>query len=295
MSGKTKTLFLSFIGILFLVIAAFYLHGVNIPVLEPAGPVGGHEKNLLVLTSVISALVVIPVFALAIFIAVRYRAGNPKADYRPDWSGSRRLELTWWAIPSIIIGFLSIVAWNSAHALDPFKSLDSSAKPLNIQVISLDWKWLFIYPDQAIASVNRLDVPVGRPVSFHITSDTVMDSFWVPALGGQIYSMPGMDTQLHLQADKAGDYRGLSANISGVGFSKMDFTVSAVSGAKFASWVSQMKTGGPKLDLAAYAALAKQGTSIPFGHYSKTAPGIYDYVIGKYMAPVVGAGELHHD
>lgn len=295
MSGKTKTLFLALAAVLVVVIAVIYLSSVNIPVLETAGPVGGDERHLFLITAILSAIVVIPVFALTIFISIRYRADNQKADYRPDWSGSRKLELTWWAIPGVIIAILSVVAWNSAHALDPFKALDSAAKPLNVQVVSLDWKWLFIYPDQNIATVNKLNVPVGRPINFHVTSDTVMDSFWIPALGGQIYSMPGMDTQLHLQADKAGDYRGLSANISGVGFSKMDFTVTAMPGDKFDSWSKTKPTDLPELDSATYKVLAKKGTDIPVSYYSSVQPGLYNSIVDKYMAPVQSPGELHHD
>lgn len=298
MSVKTKTVAGVSVAILIIVLAGVYLSSVDIPVLEPAGPVGDHEKSLILIAAVLSAIVVIPVFALTIFIALKYRADNQKADYRPDWDGNRLMELTWWAIPGLIITILSVVAWQSAHALDPFKALDSSQKALNVQVISLDWKWLFIYPDQGLATVNNLNVPVGRPINFHLTSDTVMDSFWVPALGGQIYSMPGMDTQLHLQADRAGNYRGLSANISGAGFSKMDFTVSAMPANKFDNWSKSKLTDSPELNSTTYKALAKQGTDIPVSYYSQVQPGLYQSVIDKYMAPVQQPGletEHQHD
>ncbi|HET7529179.1 MAG TPA: ubiquinol oxidase subunit II [Candidatus Saccharimonadales bacterium] len=298
MSGKTKTLFVSAILVIAVAAAAYYLSSVKIPVLETAGPVGGNEKHLILIASILSAIVVIPVFALTIFITAKYRADNHKADYRPDWDGNRLIELTWWAIPGVIITILSVVAWNSAHALDPFKALAGSQPPLKIQVISLDWKWLFIYPDQGIATVNKIDVPIGQPVNFHVTSDTVMDSFWVPALGGQIYSMPGMDTQLNLQADKAGSYQGRSANISGRGFSAMDFTVTALPSGEFDGWMNQVKSSGPLLDLKAYDTLAKPGTDVAVSHYSSVQPGLYGSVLDKYMAPVQHAGqetEHQHD
>lgn len=285
MSRKTKILLLSFVAVIIVGVLAAYLSSVDIPVLQPAGPVGRDEKQLIIIAAILSAIVVVPVFALTIFISLKYRADNHKARYAPDWDGSRALELTWWAIPGIIITILSVVAWNSAHALDPFKPLDSSKPPLKIQVVSLDWKWLFIYPSQGIATVNHIEIPIGRPINFNITSDTVMNSFWVPALGGQIYSMPGMSTQLNLQADKAGSYRGLSANISGVGFSKMDFTVDAVSNDKFNAWAQRTKSSGSLLDTETYDSLARQSDKTS-AVYSSVKPGLYDSIIHKYMAPV---------
>lgn len=194
-------------------------------VLQPAGPIAHKERSLMLTATLLGLAVIIPVYILTVLITLKYRVENKHAKkYQPTWDHSRVLETVWWAIPIAIIAVLSVIAWQSSYALDPFKPLASKAKPLNIQVVALDWKWLFIYPGQQVASVNELQLPVGRPVSLQITSDSVMNSFWLPRLSGQIYAMPGMSTELHLMADSGGTYDGASANISGSGFAGMAFT-----------------------------------------------------------------------
>src|SRR5580700_9838221 len=181
----------------FLSVAGWYLHHTNIPVLEPKGPVGLQERNLLFFGAALSLVVVIPVFTMLFFITWKYREGNTKAKYSPDFDHSRIAETIWWLIPAVLITILSVVGWNSSHTLDPYRPLSSKTPQMTIQVVALDWKWLFIYPQQHIATVNMVQFPKNTPINFEITSDSVMNSFWIPQLGGQIYSMPGMSTQLH--------------------------------------------------------------------------------------------------
>lgn len=271
-------------GLLVLGLTAWYLHTHTVAVLEPRGPVGRQERGLLVFAAWLSALVVVPVFALTILIAVRYREGNhTPRRYRPDWDHSRILETIWWGIPITIITVLSVVTWRSSHALDPYKPLTAKTPALTIQVISLDWKWLFIYPAQQLASVNQLALPVNTPVDFQITSDSVMNSFWIPQLGSQIYAMPGMTTQLHLLASQPGNYYGSAANITGRGFAGMHFTTEALSAAGFQAWSDHARRSPLPLTLAAYQQLAKPSQNHPVSYYTAPAKGLFDYVVMKYM------------
>jgi cytochrome o ubiquinol oxidase subunit 2 len=270
--------------ILFFIVAFFSRQ--NIAVLEPKGTISHQERNLIWLVLALCSIVVIPVFALTIAIALKYREGNKqKKKYNPDWDGDRRLEITWWAIPLAIITTLAVVTWFSSYSLDPYRALASSNKELKVQVIAMDWKWLFIYPDQNIATVNYLRLPVNTPVSFSITSDTVMNSFWIPNLGGQIYAMPGMDTKLHLMADKAGSYPGSSANISGRGFAGMHFTAAATSQKDFDAWLTSVKKSTNKLDVTTYQKLAEPSQNSPTAYYSSAQKGLYNWVVDKYMVP----------
>ena len=266
---------------------AWYLFSHNIPVLQPRGTVAYQERNLIIIGLLLAVLVVVPVYAMAFGIAWKYRAGNTQARYTPDWDGNRLIEFTWWAIPGVIILVLSIITWNSAHSLDPFRPLSSVNKPLTIQVVSLDWKWLFIYPQQGVASVNFLQVPVNVPINFEVTSDTVMNSFWIPALGSQIYAMPGMSTQVHLMASQPGSFNGSSANISGQGFAGMNFVAKAGSASDFNQWIQQIKESSSQLDLAAYNKLAAPSQNNPKTYYSNVQGSMYDDVVLKYMAPSV--------
>lgn len=284
MSRKRKL-----VPIVVLIVAVFallvwYVRRTGVAVLDPAGIVAEKERNLLYLGLGLSAIVVVPVFVLLFTFAWKYREGNQRAKYSPELSGNRAAETVWWLIPSAIILSLSIVAWNSSYALDPYKPL-SSQKPLNVQVVALDWKWLFIYPEQQIASVNRLELPVGTPVSFSITSDSVMNSFWIPNLGSQIYAMPGMSTQLNLEASKAGSYPGSSANISGKGFADMAFTAHAVSQRDFNAWLQSAKHSSHHLSSGAYSTLAQPGTTVPTTYYAGVQHELYNGIVAKYMTP----------
>jgi len=268
---------------------AWYLHGRPVAITQPAGTVGIKERNLMLLALTLSVIVVVPVFIMAGLIAWRYREQNPRpAKYQPEWDHSRLFEGIWWGIPIVIIGILSVVTWNSSHALDPYRSLDgqSDVSALHIQVVALDWKWLFIYPDQHIASVNLAEIPTGQQVDFEVTSDTIMNSFWVPALGGQIYAMPGMSTHLHEQVDKPGEYLGSPANIAGHGFARMDFTVRAASKQQFDNWVIEARQANRNLTDETYKQLAKPSDSVPVGYYSWVNDGLFSDVVMKYMMPM---------
>lgn len=265
--------------------AMLLLKDTNIAILNPQGEIAKKEYDLIIFTLILSLIVVVPVFAMLIFFSLRYREGNKKAAYRPDWEGSRLLEAIWWGIPCVIIIILGVVTWQSSHQLDPYKDLDSSVAPLNVQVVSLQWKWLFIYPDQKIATVNELIIPEKTPINFTITSDAPMNSFWIPSLGGQVYAMSGMSTELRLIADTTGEYRGSSANISGSGFADMNFMAKSRSQADFDAWVKQTSSLTNVLDDTTYATLAQPTVQRQPIHYALRDDGLYDKIIMKYMMP----------
>lgn len=230
---------------------------------------------------------------MTIAIALKYRESNRKPKkYRPDWDHSRLFETIWWGVPIAIIVVLSVVTWASAHSLDPYKPLNSTQKTLDVQVVALDWKWLFIYPQQHVASVNLVFIPVDTPVNFHITSDTVMNSFWVPQLGGQIYAMPGMETQLHLEANQPGDYFGSPANIAGKGFSRMNFTVRAGSETNFNSWIQTASDSMNTLTTPTFNQLAQPSDSVPVTYYSSVRDDLFNDIVMKYMVPNTPAEQL---
>lgn len=266
----------------FPVFASFLVSGCNLDVLNPKGSVGVAEKSLIVDSTIAMLVVVVPVIALTAWFAWRYRASNKAAAYLPKWAHSTKIEIVVWTVPSLIIAYLAILTWNSTHALDPYKPLQSEIKPINVEVVALDWKWLFIYPDLGIASVNQLEFPAGTPVNFRITSDSVMNSFFIPQLGGQIYAMAGMQTQLHLLANEAGDYAGESANFSGKGFSDMKFRAIATSNADFEAWVRKVKATPAQLDADVYGALAAPSEKNPVAYYSHVGPALFNNIIAKY-------------
>ena len=233
------------------------LGGCTEGVLDPQGPVAAAERQILFNSLGIMLAIVIPTIVATLGVAYWFRSSNKRARYLPDFNYSDRLEALVWSIPAMTVLLVGGVAWVGAHDLDPRKAISSTSKPLIVQVVSLDWKWLFIYPDQGIASVNYLAVPVGTPVSFELTSSGVMNSFFVPQLGGQIYTMAGMTTRLQLQADHPGKYPGLSAQFSGDGFANMRFTVEAVPAGQFEQWVATARHSGPVLDAQAYADMVK--------------------------------------
>jgi cytochrome o ubiquinol oxidase subunit II len=237
-------------------------------VLDPQGPVGLSERVILFDATAVMLAVVIPVIALTLAFAWWFRAGNHRAQYRPDWEYSGRIELIIWAIPALLIAFLGGMAWITAHDLDPPKPLVAKEPAVEIEVVSLDWRWLFIYPDQGIATVNQLTVPAGVPIHFRLTSTSVMNSFFIPQLGSQIYTMPGMTTQLNLEADQAGTYKGISAQFSGDGFSDMHFALVATSPGEFQQWLAQTRARGGSLDKPVFTELLKPthaGEPLSFG------------------------------
>ncbi|MBX5436430.1 MAG: COX aromatic rich motif-containing protein [Alicyclobacillaceae bacterium] len=254
-------------------------------VLNPKGPVGREELHLIELSTVLVLIVIIPVLALLAFIVVRYRdkPGN-KARYMPNWSESKVLEVVWWGIPILIIGILSVYTAKTTFALT--RPPEADVKPLTIQVVSLNWKWLFLYPDQKVATVNYAEIPTGVPVQFELTADAPMNSFWVPQLGGQEYTMPGMAMRLWLQADEPGRYYGHGANFTGEGFAHDNFWVVAKSQSDFDRWVKQVRSTAPALTKAGYAKL-KQPSVIGTAEYSSFPPGLFDDTVwingGRYM------------
>jgi cytochrome o ubiquinol oxidase subunit 2 len=269
--------------------AVFFLSGNNVAVLHPQGIIAQKQLNLMVIATLLMLIVVIPVFVLTFGIAWKYRASNTKAKYSPDWDHNRTAEAIWWLIPTAIIGILAIITWQSSHDLDPYKALDSAKKPVTVQVVALQWKWLFIYPEQGIASVNMLEFPEDTPVNFEITGDAPMNSFWIPQLGGQVYAMAGMTTKLHLMADHVGSYDGSSANLSGQGFAGMKFTAKAVTRADFDAWTTSMRRSPAALTTAEYNNLAKPSENNAVKSYVATEPDLYDRIIMKYMMPSPGA------
>jgi len=257
-------------------------------VLDPQGPVGAQEKIILLDSVGIMLVVVIPTIIATLAFAFWYRASNPKARRLPDFEYSGRIEMVVWSIPVLVIIFLGGLAWVSSHDLDPAKPLASPNKPLEVQVVSLDWKWLFIYPQQGIASVNSLTIPAGVPVHFTLTSASVMNTFFVPQLGGMIYTMNGMADQLNLQADHPGTYYGESGHYSGDGFSDMNFKVNAVSPQDFAAWAQKTHGAGPTLDGAAYQTLAKQSTKVAPFTYGAADPNLFQAIVSLAQAPGPG-------
>jgi cytochrome o ubiquinol oxidase subunit 2 len=267
-------------------ISATTLSGCTEGVLDPKGPIAAAELQILLNSLGIMLAIVIPTILATLGVAYWFRSSNKRARYMPDFTYSGRLEMLVWAIPIMTVLLVGGVAWVGSHDLDPPKAIASSVKPVRVQVVSLDWKWLFIYPDQEIAIVNRLTVPVGTPISFELTSSGVMNSFFVPQLGGQIYTMAGMVTRLHLQADHTGTYRGMSANYSGAGFSDMYFNVDAIPAERFAQWVAATRTTGPVLDAQTYADLAKPSQAVAPFTYRTVAPNLFNGILSTGMQPV---------
>lgn len=287
MKNKSKVILISLVVVAAGLLSVYLLRHANFAVFNPKGEIGVKERNLIYETLLLSLFIVVPVFLLTFFIVWRYRDTNSKASakYSPDWDHNRLLETIWWGIPTILIVILSVITWNSSHALDPSKALNSTTKPLTIQVVALQWKWLFIYPEQHIASVNFVQFPADTPVDFVITSDAPMNSFWIPQLGGQIYAMPGMSTQLHLMASQNGDYRGLSANISGQGFAGMVFIAKASSTNDFNYWVNSVQNAPGSLTQTVYDQLAQPSSNNSVTTYTAPDTQLYDSVVLKYMTP----------
>jgi len=269
-------------GVLTFAMAAL-LSGCNASLLEPAGKIAADEKHLIITATLLMLIVVIPVIFMTLYFAWKYRESNTSAAYMPNWSYSHRIEAVVWAVPIAIILVLGTITWKSTHELDPYKPLESSVKPITIQVVALDWKWLFIYPEQHIATVNEIQFPANTPVNFKITSDTVMNVFFIPRLGSQIYAMAGMQTQVNLIADQPGTFDGLSTNFSGAGFPDMQFKATATSQADFDAWVGKVRASGNKLSLDNYADLAKPSSKDPVKYFSTVEPVLFTAVLDKYM------------
>lgn len=258
----------------------------EVGVLDPHGPVSQAERLILFNSTVIMLVVVAPVIVLTLAFAWWYRRGNTRATYDPEFTYSGSIELTVWAIPAMVVILLAGVAWIGAHDLDPPRRVAApgGGEPLHVQVVSLDWKWLFIYPDQGIATVNELVVPAGTSLEFSLTSATVMNSFFIPQLGSQIYTMPGMTTRLNLLADHPGEFAGLSAQFSGDGFSDMRFPVRAVPAAEFEQWVAQTRERGAPLDIGTYDEVAKPSSNVQPTLYSRVAANLFANILTESTA-----------
>jgi len=255
-------------------------------VLDPHGPVGKAERVILYDSTAIMLAVIIPVIVLTLLFAWWFRARNTQARYRPDWEYSGRIEMIIWSIPALVILFLGGIAWTGSHDLDPPAPLAESTAPLDIEVVSLDWRWLFIYPHERIASLNRLVVPAGVPLRFRLTSTTVMNSFFVPQLGSQIYAMPNMVTRLNLQADQPGTFEGLSAQFSGDGFSDMRFDLVSTNADAFKDWVNTTKTKGGALDVGTIEELMKPAKADGVQTYGEVSESLFDRILSGHLAAV---------
>jgi cytochrome o ubiquinol oxidase subunit 2 len=273
--------------VLLSLVSTVLLSGCHYALLEPKGMIAADEKNLMILALGLMLLVVVPVIALTYGVAWRYRASNTKADYQPEWSHSHLLEIICWSIPCVIILILGTITWRTSHTLDPYRPLSGyAAKPLTIEAIALDWKWLFIYPEQGIATINEIDIPVGVPVDFKISAEGAMNSFMIPQLAGQIYAMAGMRTQLHLIASEAGEFTGLSTNFSGNGFSDMNFPVHVNSQTDFDAWVKKVKQASNALTFARYQTLTSPSEKQPVIYFSNVSPNLFEDVVMKAMMPI---------
>jgi cytochrome o ubiquinol oxidase subunit 2 len=266
--------------------AATLLASCNEGVLDPHGPVGKAERVILYDSTVIMLAVVIPVIVLTLVFAWWFRAKNKRAHYRPDWEYSGRIEMIIWSIPALIVLFLGGIAWTGSHDLDPPAPLADSTAPLDIEVVSLDWRWLFIYPHEGIASLNHLVVPAGVPLRFRLTATTVMNSFFVPQLGSQIYTMPNMVTRLNLKADQPGTFEGLSAQFSGDGFSDMRFDLVSTEPEAFKDWVNTTKTQGGLLDSTTFEELVKPAKADGAKTYAQVSEGLFDKISSGNLAAV---------
>ncbi len=254
-------------------------------VIDPRGPVAEAERNLIVAAVLIMLVIVVPILVAFFVIARKYREGNAKAAYEPEGKRRRGREVWLWAAPTFIVIVLSAVNWYATHALDPSKPLQASARPLAIQVVALDWKWLFIYPEQNIATVNFVEFPAATPVRFELTADAPMNSFWIPQLSGQIYAMAGMVNQLNLMASAPGEYLGKAAEINGKGYAGMNFIAKAASQSDFDAWVASVKQLQSPLTADAYNQLAEPSENVPRASYSSVADGLYNNIVMKSMTP----------
>lgn len=266
------------------------LSGCDLLVMKPHGDIAKQQANLIVTSTLLMLLIIVPVIVLTLYFAYRYRQSNTDATYAPDWDHSTRLELIIWGAPLMIIIALGAITWISTHKLDPFRPLDRIAegrpvpadvKPLDVYVVSMDWKWLFIYPEQGIATVNEMAAPVDRPIRFRLTSTQVMNTFYVPAMAGMIYTMPGMETQLNAVINKAGVYEGISGNYSGAGFSGMRFKFHGLSDQDFAQWVEAGKAAGGALTRETYQLLEQPSTNEPVRRFASVEAGLWPAIVER--------------
>jgi cytochrome o ubiquinol oxidase subunit 2 len=254
----------------------------QVALFDPKGPIGHDERFVIIMAFVLMLLVVVPVLVMALWFPWKYRASNTKAPYTPKWSYSVKIDLAVWLVPVAIVTCLAFLAWTKTHHLDPYQPIGTGVKPIRIEVVSLDWKWLFIYPEHNIASVNQFVFPAKVPLSFRITSDSVITSFFIPQLGSQIYAMAGRESRLHLMADEPGTYAGQNQQFSGRGYSDMNFEAIAVSQEEFETWVQRNKQSPESLSVARFEKLAEPSVDCPVTQFSSVVPGLFEQIIRKY-------------
>lgn len=264
----------------------------NLQLLEPAGYIATIQSRILATALILAAIIASLIIATFFFVAFRYKEGKG-AKYTPEWTTSKSVQSLAWGIPFLVICAISVVLWNTAHMVDPFRPISSANKPVTIQVVALRWKWLFIYPNDRIATVNQLEIPVGTPVQFQLTADAPMNSFWIPRLSGQVYAMTGMVTQLHIEADKAGTYTGSPAEMSGDDFAGMVFTVKAVSNQEYVAWAASARSALQVLDYTSYTKLAQPSGYVQPAIYQLREPNLFDAIVMQYMAPGTDPTTLH--
>jgi cytochrome o ubiquinol oxidase subunit 2 len=282
---KTKLLICSLIVVDILLGLYLIVSRGDVAVLNPAGLVAAQERDLMTTATLLGLSIVIPVVIAVFIVAYKYQRPNTHEKQTADWQPPQALQLLWWIIPSCIILILAVISWKTTHSLDPYRPLQSTTKPLRIQVVALQWKWLFIYPEQNIATVNYVAFPERTPLAFELTADAPMNSFWIPRLGGQIYAMAGMVTKTHLMADAPGEFAGSAAEISGKGFAGMKFSAKAMTENDFTAWVSAVKASTRTLDHTKYTRLARPSENTPVTLYRAVEPGLYNEIVRKYMAP----------
>lgn len=290
LSVPTLLIFTSIVMFIFLILQPIQVYQFKeyIAVLFPKGWIALEERNLLFIIQAIMLLVILPVYILTFVFSWKYRADNKNAKYDPDIDDNVVAEVIWWGLPLVLTAIVAVITYQKTHELDPYRPIASDKKPVTIQVVALQYKWLFIYPEHQIASLNFLQIPEKTPIRFEITSDAPMNSFWIPHLGGQIYAMPGMQTLLHLIADTTGDFRGSSANISGVGFASMHFITRASTEEEYAKWIEEAKKSTSILDATTYNVLAKPSeNNLPQQFQVKESKLFHD-IIMKYMQPTKG-------
>ncbi len=292
MSTKFKIVFGFLLFVEILLLASLFFGNINIQVLNPQGPIARQERDLIIVATLIMLVIVVPVFFSIFFTARKYREGNKSVDRSNKLRGNRLIEFSWWIGPIIIVAVIATITWKATHKLDPYNPIHSNVEPVRIQVIALQWKWLFIYPEENIATVNFIQFPKGVPVNFELTSDAPMNSFWIPSLSGQIYAMTGMSTKLHLLADREGDYPGSAAEINGIGFSGMKFIARSSTQEQYDLWVEGVKRGNKRLASAQYDRLVIPTTNQPAMFYSTVESNLYNKVIMKYMN--TADSKMHH-
>jgi cytochrome o ubiquinol oxidase subunit 2 len=290
--------------VLTIVAVSGLLSGCGMVVMDPSGDVAIQQRNLIVASTALMLLVIVPVIAMTFVFAWRYRASNADAKYDPDWHHSTQLEVIIWTVPLLIIIALGAMTWISTHTLDPFRPLARIApnrpvpadmKPLMVEVVALDWKWLFIYPEYGVASLNEMAAPADVPINFRITSSSVYNTFYVPALAGMIYAMPGMETKLHAVMNKEGDFTGISGMYSGSGFSRMNFVFKSLSRQGFDGWVEKAKAAGASLNRQTYLDLEKPSEAVPVQYFSSVETGLFDAAVGLCVTPgQMCVHEMHH-